>query len=71
VAVLPASAGERCGPATDAVALPLARHVPVVETGLLRRRAEPPTPPVRRFLRLALDTPEPDVLGPAFARRRR
>jgi hypothetical protein len=48
----------------------LARHVPVVETGLLRRRSEPPTPPVRRFLRLALDTPEPDMLGPAFARRR-
>jgi len=42
----------------------------VLVTGLLRRRSEPPTPPVRRFLRLALDTPEPDMLGPAFARRR-
>ena len=70
VAVLPASAGELCGPDTGAVALPLTRHFPVVETGLLRRRSEPPTPPVRRFLRLALDTPEPDMLGPAFARRR-
>jgi hypothetical protein len=64
--VLPAAAREVCPP--QAVVLPLARHVPVVETGLLRRRADPPTPPVRRFLRLALDTPEPDVLGPAFAR---
>jgi DNA-binding transcriptional LysR family regulator len=66
VSVLPAAAQEVCPP--EAVVLPLARHVPVVETGLLRRRADPPTPPVRRFLRLALDTPEPDVLGPAFAR---
>ena len=66
VSVLPASVERICGP--DAVTRPLARHVPVVETGLLRRRADPPTPPVQRFLRLALDTPEPDALGPAFAR---
>jgi DNA-binding transcriptional LysR family regulator len=66
VSVLPAAVREMCPP--EAVALPLARHVPVVETVLLRRRADPPTPPVQRFLRLALDTPEPDVLGPAFAR---
>jgi DNA-binding transcriptional LysR family regulator len=66
VSVLPAAVGDVCPP--EAVVRPLARHVPVVETGLLRRRADPPTPPVRRFLRLALDTPEPDVLGPAFAR---
>jgi DNA-binding transcriptional LysR family regulator len=69
VSVLPAAVREVCPP--QAVVLPLARHVPVVETGLLRRRADPPTPPVRRFLRLALDTPEPDVLGPAFARATR
>jgi DNA-binding transcriptional LysR family regulator len=68
VSVLPASADRVCGP--DVVTRPLARHVPVVETGLLRRRAEPPGPPVQRFLRLALDTPEPDVLGPAYARVR-
>ncbi|OZM76742.1 LysR family transcriptional regulator [Pseudonocardia sp. MH-G8] len=61
-----ASVERICGP--DAVTRPLARPVPIVETGLLRRRADPPTPPVQRFLRLALDTPEPDVLGPAFAR---
>jgi DNA-binding transcriptional LysR family regulator len=69
VSVLPAAVREVCGP--EVVAVPLARHVPVVETGLLRRRAEPPTPPVRRFLRLAFDTPEPDMLGPAFARTNR
>jgi DNA-binding transcriptional LysR family regulator len=67
VSVLPASAAQVCGP--EAVTRPLARHVPVVETGLLRRRTDPPSPPVQRFLRLALDTPEPDVLGPAYARR--
>jgi DNA-binding transcriptional LysR family regulator len=68
VSVLPASVERVCGP--DAVTRPLARHVPVVETGLLRRRSDPPSPPVQRFLRLALDTPEPDVLGPAYARAR-
>lgn len=67
VSVLPASVAAVCGP--DTVTRPLARPVPVVETGLLRRRTDPPTPPVAHFLRLALDTPEPDVLGPAFARR--
>ncbi|MEJ3659329.1 LysR substrate-binding domain-containing protein [Actinomycetes bacterium KLBMP 9759] len=66
VSVLPASVERVCG--TDAVTRPLARPVPVVETALLRRRAEPPSPPVQRFLRMALDTPEPDALGPAFAR---
>jgi DNA-binding transcriptional LysR family regulator len=66
VSVLPASVERVCGP--DAVTRPLARHVPVVETGLLGRRTGSPSPPVQRFLRLALDTPEPDVLGPAYAR---
>ncbi|GAA3220036.1 hypothetical protein GCM10017691_04010 [Pseudonocardia petroleophila] len=66
VSVLPASVAAVCGP--DAVTRPLARHVPVVETGLLRRRSDAPTPAVQRFLRLALDTPEPDALGPAYAR---
>lgn len=68
VSVLPASVAAVCGP--DAVTRPLARPVPVVETALVRHRADPPTPPVARFLRLALDTPEPDVLGPAHARPR-
>jgi DNA-binding transcriptional LysR family regulator len=69
VSVLPASVERVCGP--DAVTRPLARPVPVVETGLLRRRADTPGPPVQRFLRLALDTPEPDVLGPTYARTSR
>lgn len=66
VSVLPASAERVCG--ADAVTRPLTRHVPVVETGLLRRRADEPTAAVRRFLGLALATPEPDMLGPAYAR---
>lgn len=66
VSVLPASVQLVCGP--DAVTRPLTRHVPVVETGLLRRRTDEPTAAVRQFLRLALATPEPDALGPAFAR---
>jgi DNA-binding transcriptional LysR family regulator len=66
VSVLPASVERICGP--DATTRPLARHVPVVETGLLRRRADTPSPAMQQFLRLALATPEPDALGPAFAR---
>jgi DNA-binding transcriptional LysR family regulator len=69
VSVLPAAVRDVRTP--EVVVRPLARHVPVVETGLLRRRSDAPTPAVRRFLRLALDTPEPDVLGPAFARTSR
>ncbi|MHA6796191.1 LysR family transcriptional regulator [Pseudonocardia bannensis] len=68
VSVLPASARLVCGP--QVVALPLSRPVPVVETALLRRRADAPSPLVAHFLRLALATPEPDVLGPAVARPR-
>jgi DNA-binding transcriptional LysR family regulator len=66
VSVLPASVERVCGP--DAVTRPLARHVPLVETGLLSRTTGQPGQLVQRFLRLALGAPEPDVLGPAFAR---
>jgi DNA-binding transcriptional LysR family regulator len=66
VSVLPASVERICGP--DAVTRPLARPVPLVETGLLRHRGDAPGPAVQHFLRLALDTPEPDVLGPDYAR---
>ncbi len=66
VSVLPASVERVCGP--DVVTRPLARPVPLVETGLLRHRADAPGPAVQQFLRLALDTPEPDVLGPGYAR---
>jgi DNA-binding transcriptional LysR family regulator len=64
--VLPASVARAGAP--RCVARPLARHVPVVELALLRRRAEQPTPQARHFLRLALATPEPDVLAPEHAR---
>jgi DNA-binding transcriptional LysR family regulator len=68
VSVLPASARQLAGPGV--VVRPLARHVPVVETAVLRRRGDRPSPPVRHFLRLALATPEPDVLSPEHARTR-
>jgi DNA-binding transcriptional LysR family regulator len=69
VSVLPAAVERICGP--EVVTRPLARPVPLVETGLLRHRADAPGPAVAQFLRLALDTPEPDVLGPDYARRPR
>jgi DNA-binding transcriptional LysR family regulator len=50
------------------VALPLRQHLPPVETAVLWRRGEAATPVLARFLRLALSTPEPDVLGPDKAR---
>ena len=68
VTVLPAGVRAVCG--DDAVALPLRLNAPVVETALVRRRASTPSPVTRRFLRLAMSTPEPDVLGPALARKR-
>lgn len=68
VSVLPASVRTLAGP--DVTVLPLSRHAPVVETALLRRRADQPTPQAQHFLRLALATPEPDMLGPEHARRR-
>jgi DNA-binding transcriptional LysR family regulator len=69
VSVLPASVERVCGP--QVVTRPLARPVPLVETGLLRHRGDAPGPAVQLFARLALDTPEPDVLGPDYARRPR
>jgi DNA-binding transcriptional LysR family regulator len=67
VSVLPASARLFAGP--DVMVLPLRRQVPVVETAVLRRRDDQPSPQARQFLRLALATPEPDVLNPEHARR--
>jgi DNA-binding transcriptional LysR family regulator len=65
VSILPSSVRAVSG---DKVAvLPLARHVPVVETAIVRRRDEPPAPPARHLLRLALSTPEPDMLAPELA----
>jgi DNA-binding transcriptional LysR family regulator len=49
-------------------ALPLRQAHPAVETAILWQR-DAPSPVLRRFLRIALSTPEPDVLGPEHARR--
>ncbi len=51
------------------VAAPLRQHRPAVETAVVWRPTAA-SPVLRRFLRLALSTPEPDVLGPGRARRR-
>jgi DNA-binding transcriptional LysR family regulator len=51
------------------VSLPLRQHRPAVETAIVWRH-DATSPVLRRFLRLALSTPEPDVLGPERARRR-
>ena len=52
------------------VAVPLRQHRPAVETAVVWRPSAT-SPVLRRFLRLALSTPEPDVLGPGRARRGR
>jgi DNA-binding transcriptional LysR family regulator len=51
------------------VAVPLRQHRPAVETAIVWRH-DTTSPVLRRFLRLALATPEPDVLGPDRARPR-
>lgn len=47
--------------------LPLRQHHRAVETAIAWR-SDAASPVLRRFLRIALSTPEPDVLGPAHAR---
>jgi DNA-binding transcriptional LysR family regulator len=49
------------------VALPLLQHHPAVETVIIWRH-DATSPVLRRFLRIALSTPEPDVLSPEHAR---
>lgn len=51
----------------DLVTRPLRQHTGVVETGVCWR-PDDDSPVLRRFLRAALSTPEPDVLGGAKAR---
>jgi DNA-binding transcriptional LysR family regulator len=51
----------------DLAALPLRQHTPPVDT-VVAWRPQDDAPVVRRFLRVALSTPEPDVLGPDHAR---
>jgi DNA-binding transcriptional LysR family regulator len=67
IAVLPEALA---GVAWDGlVAVPLRQHRPAVETAIVWRH-DTSSPVLRRFLRLALATPEPDVLGPDRARSR-
>jgi DNA-binding transcriptional LysR family regulator len=47
--------------------LPLRQHHRAVETAIAWR-SDATSPVLRRFLRIALSTPEPDVLGPEHAR---
>ncbi|MCM6777443.1 LysR substrate-binding domain-containing protein [Nocardia sp. CDC159] len=65
IALAPAAVRSLCGPAV--VTLPLARYVPVVETAVVSRRGDALSPPADGFRRLAMSTPEPDVLGPELA----
>lgn len=66
VSALPAGLSGNAGPGVAFV--PLSRPVHVVETVVAWDPAEA-APTLRRFLRIALATPEPDVLGPDKARR--
>jgi DNA-binding transcriptional LysR family regulator len=47
--------------------VPLRQHHPAIETAIAWRH-DATSPVLRRFLRIALSTPEPDVLGPDHAR---
>ncbi|MBV9195531.1 MAG: LysR family transcriptional regulator [Solirubrobacterales bacterium] len=47
--------------------LPLRQHHSAIETAIAWR-SDATSPVLRRFLRIALSTPEPDVLGPQHAR---
>jgi DNA-binding transcriptional LysR family regulator len=49
------------------VVLPLLQHRPAIETVIVWRR-DATSPVLRRFLTIALSTPEPDVLSPEHAR---
>lgn len=68
VAIMPASLAAVAW--RGLVAVPLRQHRPAVETAVVWRPSAT-SPVLRRFLRLALSTPEPDVLGPERARRGR
>jgi DNA-binding transcriptional LysR family regulator len=65
IAIMPATHAEVAWDGLAAV--PLRQHRPVAETAIVWRHSTT-SPVLRRFLRLALSTPEPDVLGPERAR---
>jgi DNA-binding transcriptional LysR family regulator len=69
VTILPLSLALASGANVSVV--PLGRPVHMVETVLLWRRGQESNPVLHRFLRLALATPEPDMLGPDKARHQR
>lgn len=69
VTVLPLSLARAYGARAGVV--PLGRPVHMVETVLLWRRGHEASPVLHRFLRIALSTPEPDMLGPDKARHAR
>ncbi len=65
VAILPAAVAAMVW--RGLIALPILQHHPAVETVIIWRR-DATSPVLRRFLRVALSTPEPDVLSPEHAR---
>lgn len=65
VALMPASTADVAW--HGLVVRPLRQHAPAVDTAMAWRPSHD-EPVLRRFLRIALATPEPDVLGPAVAR---
>ncbi len=65
VTIMPAALAEVAWQGLQA--LPLRQHHSAVETAIVWRR-DATSPVLRRFLRIALSTPEPDVLGPDHAR---
>ncbi len=65
VAILPAAATALVW--RGLIGLPLLQHHPAVETVIVWRH-DATSPVLRRFLRIALSTPEPDVLSPEHAR---
>lgn len=65
VAIMPAAVGAMAW--HGLIALPLLQHRPAVETVIIWRH-DTTSPVLRRFLRIALSTPEPDVLSPEHSR---
>jgi DNA-binding transcriptional LysR family regulator len=65
IAILPAAVAAMVWRGLSA--LPLRQHHPAVETVIIWRH-DATSPVLRRLLRIALSTPEPDVLSPEHAR---
>jgi DNA-binding transcriptional LysR family regulator len=67
VALAPASVRRLTRPGV--VVRPLRQHLPPIDSAVVWRRHERPSPVLAQFLRAAMATPEPDRLGPEVARR--